>query len=220
MKNIALKIALIAGLTGCGPLSEGRSSVQLKDAALAAVSALTDSESTADAAPDAGLTREAIDAAPVKLLRLSLISGSATGILAEGGRNGSKVTWLSNAGFGFTFDEGLVVATRGTGGDLIGADVSAAIRSLDAGGNHTRTLDFLDSLDQIQQLIVQCQTVITGRETITIFERDYVTSVIEETCAGGDETFKNTYWRDEKGVIWQSRQWISSHAGYLGYQRL
>ena len=83
-----------------------------------------------------------------------------------------------------------------------------------------RTLDFLDGLDQIQQIVVQCQTVITGQDTLTIFERTYQTSILEETCEGEGQEFKNTYWRDNTGVIWQSRQWISPQAGYLGYQRL
>jgi hypothetical protein len=61
---------------------------------------------------------------------------------------------------------------------------------------------------------------VTGLETITIVERSYATTVLEENCVGENATFKNTYWRDANGVIWQARQWISPLVGYLGYQKL
>jgi hypothetical protein len=120
----------------------------------------------------------------------------------------------------FVFDDGLLVGTRGFGDDLMGSDVAAAKSSLNGGGNHLRTLDFLNGLSQIERRTYQCVSVQTGREDITIVERTYATTIIEETCSGENESFKNTYWRDENGVIWQSRQWISSGIGYLGYQRL
>lgn len=221
MKKIWTKFALIAGLAGCGELAEDQAFTKV-GAGLAAIVLTTqsDSGSTEAATASEGLTRAAIDAAPVNLLRLSLISGGATDILAEVGRNGTKVTWSNQEGFGFTFDDGLLISTRRTGHDLMGADVTAAKRSLSNGGNHTRLLDFLDSLDQIQQISVQCETVVTGQEAITIFDQTYQTSRIEETCSGAGQEFKNIYWRDRNGVIWQSQQWISPQVGYLGYQRL
>ncbi|MBT8410780.1 MAG: YjbF family lipoprotein, partial [Octadecabacter sp.] len=129
-------------------------------------------------------------------------------------------TWLSVDGLSLTLDRGLLVATRGFGDDLMGADVSAALRSLNGGGNHMRTLEFLNGLDQIERPVFECSTRVTGREIITIVERSYATFVLEENCVGENATFKNTYWRDANGVIWQARQWISPLVGYLGYQRL
>jgi hypothetical protein len=137
-----------------------------------------------------------------------------------GGANGSKVTWLSLEGVSIVFDNGLLVGTRGFGDDLMGGDVAAAKASQQRGGTHLRTLDFLNGLSQIERRTYQCVSIQTGNENITIVERTYATTVIEETCSGENESFKNTYWHDGNGVIWQSRQWISSGVGYLGYQRL
>ncbi len=223
MKKIITKLtfaAALAGLSGCGELAQNDPITVFGKGLVAFAQSKVDSGSADAAATSAELTRETIEAAPVNLLRLSLISQGATDILAEAGRNGTKVTWASREGFGFTFDGGLLVASRRTGADLMGADVSGAKRSLSGGGNHTRTLDFLDGSDQIQQITVQCQTIVTGQDAITIFERTYQTSILEETCSGAGQEFKNTYWRDRNGIIWQSRQWISPQAGYLGYQRL
>jgi hypothetical protein len=166
------------------------------------------------------LTRAFIDAQDVGLLRLSILSRDATGLVFFGRANGSKVTWLSLEGVSFVFNDGLLVGTRGFGDDLMGSDVAAAKASLQRGSNYLRTLDFLNGLSQIERRTFQCVSVQTGRENTTIVERTYTTTVIEETCSGENESFKNTYWRDENGVIWQSRQWILREIGYLGYQRL
>ena len=220
MKRIWMKAALFVGLASCGPLSEGRSVAQVRDLAAQLIAARAAAETATDAAQGAGLTRAVIEEAPGNLMRLTILAIDATDVLGEGGRNGTKVTWLSREGFSFTFDEGLLVASRRTGDDLMGADVSGAKRSLRGGGTHSRVHDYLDGLDQIQQVTFRCESAVVRQETITIFERSYQTSVIDETCSSEDLEFKNTYWRDGTGVVWQSRQWISEPIGYLSYQRL
>jgi len=217
---------MLAGLTACGPLYENNAAAQIVggvfDRSLGSVG-IGDSTVQVDSAATeqpTALTRETIEGFDTPLLRISVISREATGIVFWAGENGSKVTWVTEDALSFTFDDGLAVATRGLGDDLMGSDVSAAKRSFSAGGSHLRTLDFLNSLAQIERQTYQCQTVQTGRETITIFERSYATTVFDETCIGENGDFKNTYWRDANGVIWQSRQWISAGVGYIGYQRL
>ncbi len=220
MRNLALKIALFAALAGCGELSEGVPLAQLSRGIIGAASGLIDSDTPAQTTANAELSRAAIEASPTNLLRLSIISLEATDVLAEIGRNGNDVTWANSASIGVTFQNGLLIATRGLGFDVMGADVKGAYRSLSGGGNHMRKVDFLDGLDQIQQLDFQCQTAVIGRDVIVIYERSYDTTILEETCSSTDLEFKNTYWRDRNDVIWQSRQWISPEIGYLGYQLL
>ncbi len=224
MMNVWKIAALALGLAGCtaGPLSEGKPLARLSETVSGIATAATAAPAPAPAAAAAGggLTRDLIEAAPTNLLRVSLISLSSTDLLTEVGNNAGRTTWMSRDGASFTFQNGLLIASRGIGSDLMGANVSGADGSLARGGSHTRVHDYLTGLDQIEQLTFQCQTIVTDTETITIFERDYVTSVIEETCVSGDLSFKNTYWRDRSGTIWQARQWISAQIGYLGYQRL
>ncbi len=218
---------VLAGVTGCGPLQQSNPNVNALQGAFAGIKGAVAAGSAGDAAAGdsalsgdgQALTRDLIEAQEVELLRMSIISRDVTGLVIFGGVNGSKVTWLSGEGGGFVFDDGLLVGTRGLGDDLMGADVVGAKASLRGGGNHIRTLDFLNGLSQIERRTYQCSSVQTGRENITIVERTYATTIIEETCRGDNDSFKNTYWRGENGVIWQSRQWISSGIGYLGYQR-
>ncbi len=218
----------LAGLTACGPLYQSHPNAVAFQGVVtgltgfgadaAADSSLVDDSSAS--APEQTLTRAFIDAQELDLLRISVISREATGIVFFAGSNGNKVTWISLEGVSFVFENGLLIGTRGFGDDLMGSDADAGQRSLAGGGNHIRTLDFLNGLSQIERRTYQCATVQTGREDITIVERTYTTSVFEETCTGSTGDFKNTYWRDANGVIWQSRQWISDGVGYLGYQRL
>jgi hypothetical protein len=223
-----LGCVVLMGLTACGPLQQDNANNNALSGALAGITGAVASGGAGEiTAGDSGvategqtLTRAFIDAQDAGLLRLSIMSRDATGLVFFGGANGSKVTWLSLEGVSFVFDDGLLVGTRGFGDDLMGSDVAAAKASLQRGGNYLRTLDFLNGLSQIERRTFQCVSVQTGRENITIVERTYTTTVIEETCSGENDSFKNTYWRDENGVIWQSRQWISSGIGYLGSQRL
>jgi hypothetical protein len=223
-----LGCAVLTVLTACGPLQQDNANANALKGVFSRITGAVTAGGTADAAAGDSeltgegqpLTRDLLDAQDVDLLRLSIISQEATGLVIFGGVNGSKVTWLSGVGSSFVFDGGLLVGTRGLGDDLMGSDVAAAKVSLNGGGNHLRTLDFLNGLSQIERRTYQCVSVQTGREDITIVERTYATAVIEETCSGENNSFKNTYWRDRNGVIWQSRQWISGGVGYLGYQRL
>ena len=209
--------ALCVALTGCGNMNEGVSPFKV---AGEIVTGLVGASDSPEGAPAPALTREVIEAQDTELLRVSIISREATGLIVFGGRNGDNVTWLSPDGLGLTFNNGLLAGTRGFGDDVMGSDLSGAIASLDGGGNHTRTLDFLNGLSQIERLTFQCVTTETGREDLTIVERTYDTTILEETCSSEIGSFKNTYWRASDGVIWQSRQWISAGVGYLGYQRL
>lgn len=206
-------------LAACGPLQEQNALAATVKGVLPSVMGGDSTEAEA-VAPSPGLTREFLASQPTDFIRMSVIDRDATGLVPFGGRNGDTVTWMSAEGLSFSFRNGLLVGTRGLGDDLMGADVSGALASFSRGGNHTRTLDFMNGLDQIEQRRFQCATQRIRPDTITIVERTYATTVFEETCVGVSGEFKNTYWRDASGVIWQARQWISDGEGYIGYQRL
>ncbi|MCF2906224.1 YjbF family lipoprotein [Octadecabacter sp. CECT 8868] len=166
------------------------------------------------------LTRDYIEAQETNMLRVSIIDREATGLIFEVGRNGDKVTWNSPDGLSFVLEAGVLVATRGLGDDVMGSDVSSVKAALRSGGSYLRTIDFLDGLGQIERSVYQCRMDNVRTEALTIFERTYTTTVMEELCTGETHSFKNTYWRGGNGTIWQSRQWISAGVGYVGYQKL
>jgi hypothetical protein len=207
----------ILGFTACGPMQEGNSAVGIMNSVIRTPSG---GEGETPNAPGSLLTREFIEAQDTDLLQVSIVSRDAAAILIKGGTNGTKTTWLSPDGIGLVFDGGLLIGSRGLGDDLMGADIATAKSSLNGGGTHRRTLEFITGVDQIERRTFRCVTAKTGVETLIIFERDYDTLVLEESCIGDSGDFKNTYWLDRNSVIWRSRQWISASVGYLDYHRL
>ena len=71
--------------------------------------------------------------------------------------NAGHQTWDVQVGFTVAFRDGLMVATRGLGGDLMGADVAQVRAALDAGGGTAiRRQDYLDGQDQVVTETYEC----------------------------------------------------------------
>ncbi len=90
--------------------------------------------------------------------------------------------WLAPDGSGFTFDEGLLVATRGVGNDLMSSDLSQLRALLRAGrdGTAERFHSLLDGEGRIVLRSYVCSVTISGQ-------------IAREDCAGLSENFINTY---------------------------
>jgi hypothetical protein len=117
-----LGCVVLTALTACGPLQQDNANNNALKGVLAGITGAVASDGAGDVtAGDSGfategqtLTRAFIDAQDVGLLRLSILSRDATGLVFFGRANGSKVTWLSLEGVSFVFDDGLLVGTRGS----------------------------------------------------------------------------------------------------------
>lgn len=221
MKTTWLPMLALVGLSACGTLRTGNPIAGIAGGVVSGIVGGGETAPTQAAPQSTGpLTRAQIEAQPTDLLRVSLISRGTTALIFKGGENGTRITWLSADGLSLTFDRGVLVGTRGLGDDVMGSDISGVLASFRGAANYQRTIDFLNGLEQIERVTFQCAMVRTGQETLTLFERNYATTIYQETCTGAGTSFKNTYWRDGNGVIWQARQWVSGGVGYLGYQRL
>ena len=171
--------------------------------------------------PRSTLTREAIDAAPNDLLLFARVDEDVASTFARVARNGGLNTWVSDGEKSLTLRGGLVVATRGLGNDLMGADYSQVYQALVRGnGRVARTHEYLGGEDQIARVAYQCQITTLRSEVIEIIQRRYETRVVREACTGSESRFTNIYWIDAAGEIWQSRQWISARVGAVDIQRL
>lgn len=170
--------------------------------------------------PRAGLTREIIEQSGQELILVSVPSRDAAASLIRAGQNGDKVTWISPDGIGLTFRNGILIATRGFGDDLMAADVSDLNRGLSAGRLTVRVHDYLDGEDQIVRRTFQCDLAGGGADTIEIIERSYRTRIIEERCRTRGGSFTNRYWIDGTGRIVQSVQFVSAPVGFVVTQRL
>lgn len=213
MKWLSLAACLTAA--SCGTLYDAN---PIAGAAQGFVSGGGDATPTASVADT--INRDFIEAQASNLLLVSIINRDAVAVVFQAGQNRGTTTWLSPDGISISLTEGFITATRGLGGDIMATD-SAGSRSGFAGvGPYSKVYEYLDGRDQIVTDRFSCEMQVERRETITIYDRSYNTTVFEEFCESAEFLIRNVYWRDQNGTIWQSRQWISADVGYLGYQRL
>ena len=115
----------------------------------------------------------------------------------------------------------MLIATRGLRGDLLSSAVQVAEGSPGPAGGGAqlqmiRNLDFRETA-----LVLSCELVDLGPETIEIVERRHATRHLQQRCEGGGGRVVNDYWTDARaGLVWQSRQWAGPHLGYLRMRRL
>lgn len=173
------------------------------------------------------LTRAALDTVTVPVLEVTVErhddwaflfrtlerSDASPGRIEQWSTEDSNVT--------LTLRGGVLIATRGLGGDLL----SSAVQVSDArpgpagGGEHRQLIRNLDYRETA--LALSCELVDLGPETIEIVERRHATRHLQQRCEGGGGRVVNDYWTDPRaGILWQSRQWAGPQLGYLRLRRL
>ena len=115
----------------------------------------------------------------------------------------------------------MLVATRGFGPDLITATVPSA-RLLASAGDQAikRSYVYLSGDNHEVRQDYTCTTKRIGAATLTMFERSYATTRVQEICAGPEGSFTNDFWFQGGDNLRQSRQWISKELGHVVIQHL
>lgn len=125
-------------------------------------------------------------------------------------------TWIGDAGYSVSIDNGLVVATRGFGKDLMAADSVSVRDAIDAGGGTSvRLHDYLDSRDRIVQERYDCVVTAVGPQEVDLGLRQVTADAFVESCRGARVQFENMFFVNESGAIIASRQFVSDVVGYL-----
>lgn len=229
MKAIHTLIA-VAGLVcleGCGSLASNQTGVGLFRAVVPSglMSGLSGAE-TADSAvagqesTEFGLTRAEIEEENGELLLVGIIDRGAAAFVSLTSENAGRTTWFSPDGLSVVFQNGMLIGTRGLGDDLMGLEASRSRNLLRSGGNSTRTYYWMTGLGQVEPHQFSCEISLGAAERIEIIERFYQTTRVDETCTGEDFSFRNIYWLDATGTIWQSSQLVSPGVGFLTHQKL
>lgn len=135
---------------------------------------------------------------------------------------GRIVVWRTEDNITLAMRNGMLIATRGLGGDLLSASVPAAgDRPGPAlGGERVMQLRGLDN--RRVSLALACARLDLGPETVTIVEIAHPARHLRETCTSPDGgSVVNDYWVDpQRRIVWQSRQWAGPAIGYIRTRRL
>jgi len=155
------------------------------------------------------------------VLRLVMVDNDgALAHLKQVAQNGSVISWMSSDHYTVSMDRGVVVATRGFGQDLMGANANNTLQALAEGGSpeavegdiyygmYRRQLSYLSADNKPWSIQVGC------RMSLGEFNDDLVRHV--ETCASHSGIqFKNIYWLNDYGLIVKSLQWPSAVTGLM-----
>ena len=202
-------------LVSCGPLSKGG----VGDTLINAGKLVT---GLGGGAEEPAPSPEMASAQPEDVLVISIAALGLATPTVRVGQNGSVSTWRADQGFSFSFDNDILVATRGLGDDLIGSDANGVRAAIAAGGGTvSRAHSYLGALDQIVLRETTCTITRIGSEdvpTLTGSTRNLVRH--NESCTGRTIAFENIYWTNEAGDIMRSQQLVSPSLAYLVTDRL
>lgn len=135
-------------------------------------------------------------------------------LIAEIQTNRGVATWSSVDDITLSLRNGVIVATRGFGADLMAADVPD-ISGRSGGKAHSRVHTLLNGEDRAVQTSYVCGVRSAGIKMIEIVEISYETTHIIESCAGGGLRFVNDFWFTSDQTLRKSRQWVSPDVGFL-----
>lgn len=138
------------------------------------------------------------------LLEITLPAQGARATLKRVGVNSDVETWQSGDGVSVSLRRGVVVATRGLGFDLMGADAGPTLAALSGGpaGPYRHQMRYLTGDNHSTYLSASCTlTRVDGRH--------------EEACVTHRGRFTNLYFLNSAGQILRSRQWIATEIGYM-----
>ena len=212
-------VALLA-LVGCG---NDPSASDLSDPiklARAAMKARLESGSSAAtlATLDPGtmaMLRTALEKAGQPILLVVNKTLNFAGLMAPYGMNGDVRTWATEQYVTLSTRDGIVVATRGIGPDLMSAMAPSLAQIASGQGSVQRRYYYLDGADQTRSFAYGCGLTRAGSETIAILGKPYATSRITESCSGPAGSFTNEYWFDNRHILRQSHQFLAFGADDL-----
>lgn len=221
LSGMLIATALALSLSGCGNEVDNTATLAYaKNLAPAALARMRGTNTQAATAPDLGLTRAAVEKVGQPLGIVTIASKNAEGLISKIGQNGGVETWSSSDQKTLSFRDGVLVATRGLGDDVMEAAVPGLSQLATDGDVHNRRYVFLTGDVQPLNQYYTCYSRSAGNETLNIVERSYSTRHMTEECKGPDGTFTNDFWFGSGGKLRQSRQWAGSYVGFLLIKRL
>jgi len=205
----------LAILTACGPLYENNLGTKLLEA-----SQQMTGLGPAPTPKAPVLAPEVANAAPGDVLLVKILARNAVAPMTKVAQNGTAITWISPGKVTMSFEDGILVGTRGLGDDLMGVDAFDTRAAINAGGGVVqRRQSFLTSEDQIATRDMTCTISNAGPETLQTIAGPRETVKFEEDCKGPALVFKNSYWV-AVGAIVKSLQAVSAGVGFIEVNQL
>jgi len=169
------------------------------------------------------ISREKIDQAQVPLLFAELETGQNGTLYKYPDEGVSSTTWIGVDGATITLQNGLLMATRGMGHDLMGSKTSLNIKwsALVNKTSYDRQLSYLMEGNSLSVQLFNCSILKTkSRVIIENFDIKFVTAHFEEVCSNEYFTFKNDYFVDKDDIVRRANVFHSQVIGNIYIERL
>lgn len=132
-------------------------------------------------------------------------------------------TWIAPDGGQLLFRGGILVGSRGFGGDVLASDVAelALLLQSHTAGYATRLMTVLEGDDQAVTLAMRCRVSPNRIDTVDWGEGPVSTQTMVEDCRGTRTSFENYYWIvPHSGEIVQSSQWAGPFTQKLSMRKM
>jgi hypothetical protein len=156
--------------------------------------------------------------APAYVLSVEEREGAFSSLFRQTVNKQGEETWISGDKLSVGMKQGMIIATRGLGGDMLAGDSSQTLAAIKAGreGNTLRFITHLNGNNEAHTLSFRCRLSKTTRQPLDLGAYSVDTVLVSEACTNGDIQFTNLFWVEQgRNRIMQSRQWISDHLGTL-----
>ncbi len=134
---------------------------------------------------------------------------------------GTVEIWRASDNAQIFLRNGVIVGTRGVGGDIISSDAAATVGALQSRQSRRGIREYLISDGDVTTTLhrFNCEIENRGGGTIAIVNQTFGTTHMRETCVGGPSSsmvVSNDYWVENgTGLVRKSRQWAGQEAGYF-----
>ena len=167
------------------------------------------------------ITRKKIDDAKIAVLFIELENGQ-NGTLTRYPGQGVGETWLGADGATVTLKRGVIKATRGMRGDVMGSTSSMpSWTNVKDTSEYSRQISYLGGDNQTYSMSFTCfMKKHIGKKSILVFDIPFDVNKYIESCISNREKIENTYFVDSKNIVRRSIQYHGPALGYLLIERL
>ncbi|MFN3845700.1 MAG: YjbF family lipoprotein [Paracoccaceae bacterium] len=198
-------------LAGCGNDVNKSSNTEVARALAASTTARFKGTSTSVER----MTRARLAEVVTPVMLLSAEASGKQALIAEIQTSGGVETWSTVDDITVSMRNGVIVATRGFGADLMAASVPVVSRDVGNGQIHKRVHTLLDGEDKPVRTHFTCTFQNHGVQVIDIVQIKYNTTHVTEDCLSDAARFQNRYWISDDRQMRKSTQWISPGVGFL-----
>lgn len=206
LRPFGLTLALCAGLSACS------SDPETPNLLMQFVGGKDDVE------PDPTFIAYEQAGAPSYVVSLESTKGAYTLFVRQTVNAKGEETWISLDRLSLGMTDGMIIASRGLGGDQLAGDPSQTLAALKAGRSEIteRFITLLNGENQPEILAFRCQVERQRRTALDLGGYTADTDLFYENCRNSQTQFRNLFWV-ERGSheLVQSRQWISETVGTL-----